>query len=76
MIERKHHYDYERGWDGTNVGWHTVQVNPKYHTECVNWLYNNIDNPERHCRWVSFDNASFFRFRYERDFLWFRLTWE
>ena len=74
-------YDWNSGWDYTNPGWYQVTVKgagtqTNKHYECVEWLYKNIDNPERHARWVSLFGESHFRFRYERDYVWFRLTWE
>lgn len=74
-----HYFDFEKGWDGTNPFWHTVNIqnsNVEKHTEMVKWLYERIDKPERHCRWARFNIGSGFRFRYEKDFLLFRLTWE
>ena len=75
------YYDWQAGWENTNIGWYEVTVkdagtSTKKHEDCVMWLYNNIDKPERHARWVSFFGKSHFRFRYERDYIWFRLTWE
>lgn len=77
----KNYFNYERGWAHTNPGWYEVTVKnggtySKIHDSCIEWLYNNIDNPERHVRWVSFLDKSIFRFRYERDYIWFRLAWE
>jgi hypothetical protein len=79
MDMKHHYYDWNAGWEGTNPGWHEVIVrysNPKKHARCVEWLYTNIDKPERHARWVGLFGKSAFKFRYERDYIWFRLTWE
>lgn len=79
MAVTHNYYDSERGWKGTNPGWHQVDiytVSPSKHLEMVQWIYDNIDNPERHARWIFENHAnSSFKFRYERDFVWFRLTW-
>lgn len=74
----QHNYYYDKGWQNTQVGWYEVSVrtyNKAKHSELVNWLYDNIDNPERHVRWVKIEDMSHFRFRYEKDYIWFRLTW-
>jgi len=73
-----HYYDYERGWEGTNPGWYQASSrieNSDEHIEVVEWLYKNIDNPERHCRWTRILNESIVKFRYERDYIHFRLRW-
>jgi len=79
---RTHYYDYQKGWDATNPGWHLVEIptpaHRNFHDEMVDWLYDHIDNPERHARWVRLNapnDISCFRFRYERDCIWFKLRW-
>jgi hypothetical protein len=72
------YYDPVRGWDHTNQNWYTYNIyniGPFKHLEIVKWLYDMIDNPERHARWVRFQNDSAFRFRYERDYIMFTLRW-
>jgi hypothetical protein len=71
------YYDYQKGYINTNPGWyeHTVYSESHYtHLEIVEWLYTNIDNPERHCRWCRFDSKMCVKFRYEKDYLWFSLS--
>jgi hypothetical protein len=73
-----HYYDYERGWEGTNPGWYQAIArveNMDEHLVIVEWLHKNIDNPERHCRWTRTLNESIVKFRYERDYIHFRLRW-
>lgn len=75
---RRHWYNYDKGFEGTNPGWYTVEVTTnsnRQHNDMVDWLYEKLDNPERHCVWVAYADKSCFRFRYEKDYLWFRLTW-
>ena len=76
------YYDEKNGWEHTKPGWHEVVI-PVYqiqeaqhkHTEMLTWIYNNIGKCEHHCRW-QFDLGSLkFKFRYERDYVWFKLTW-
>ena len=72
------YYDYTRSWDHTNAGWHEVlldNVSSFKHIVIVKWLYDRLDNPERHCRWIRFENGSGFKFRYERDCILFKLSW-
>lgn len=73
-----HYYDYERGWENTNPGWHEVIINyidREKHRLIIEWMYEKIDNPERHARWVRLEDSSRFRFRYERDYILFTLRW-
>jgi hypothetical protein len=76
------YYDEKNGWEHTKPGWHEVVI-PVYefwaarvkHIEILEWMYDNISKCERHCRW-QFDNDGLkYKFRYERDYLWFNLTW-
>lgn len=73
------YFDMNRGWDHTNPGWYEIILNDVIsfrHVKMVTWLYDRLDNPERHCRWIRFsDNSSAFKFRYERDYILFTLTW-
>jgi hypothetical protein len=75
---RRHWYNHEKGFENTNPGWYTVEVQTsteKQHKDIVQWLYDKLDNPERHCVWVAYNDYSCFRFRHEKDYLWFRLAW-
>lgn len=73
------YFDTGRGWDHTNKGWYEIilhDVGSFKHLEMVQWLYNRLDNPERHCRWCRFaKESSGFKFRYERDYILFTLSW-
>ena len=44
----------------------------------VDWIGNNIDNPDRHARWkIDAETLNLvFRFRYERDYISFVLKWK
>ncbi len=69
-------YDYRKGYYDTNPGWyeHTIHTNIKdNHIEALNWLYENINNPEKHCRWCSFNDRFCVKFRYEKNYVWFSL---
>jgi hypothetical protein len=74
------HYDWTRGWDDDHPYWYQHGVLAqnqteldKMHQEIVHWLYKNIDNPERHCRWTRQVLAISVKFRHEKDYLWFKL---
>ena len=71
------YYDYNKGWEQTNPGWHEIEVlsGPLKHTEMVSWLYDHVDGTERHTRWIRFAESSGFKFRYERDYIMFTLRW-
>ena len=71
-------YIFEKGYENTNPGWHEVIIKTKnndHHKEMVEWIFKNIDMPERHCNWVKNYYESKFKFRYERDYIHFRLRW-
>lgn len=74
-------YDWVRGWDDDHPFWYTHTLSAqtqtdvdKLHREVVVWLYQNIDNPERHCRWIRQKLDVSVKFRHEKDFLWFTLS--
>lgn len=74
------HYDWTRGWDDDHPYWYTHDVvtqnqneTDNLHKEVVLWLYKNIDNPERHCRWTRQGLTISVKFRHEKDCLWFKL---
>lgn len=75
-------YDYKKGWDQTNPGWYerVIYVSDPPDTitryvEILEWMYDKLDNCERHCRWQYNGNHLYFKFRYERHYTWFNLRW-
>ena len=76
------YYDEKNGWELTKPGWyevvipvHQLLLAPNKHTEMLEWIYDNIGKCEHHCRWqFDLDNLKY-KFRYERDYLWFKLRW-
>lgn len=72
------HYDGD--WETTKPGWHECSVradNIDRYFQIIDWVEQNIGKHTRHCRWCVTDtNTVSFKFRYERDYIWFRLTWE
>ena len=85
---RFQNYNWAKGWEGTNPGWHTVVINnadfdghysvtkfEEKYQEIIQWLYDNIDNCERHVRWILEEDSINVRFRFEKDYSWFMLRW-
>lgn len=71
-----------KGWEATQPGWyeHTIYVESSHRTvlkyfEIIDWLYTKLDNCEKHCRWIYHGNYLRFKFRYEREYIWFKLRW-
>lgn len=66
-------------WFDTKVGWHELELNlngqVKRYREIIEWLYNTIDKPERHCRWFETTVGIRIKFRYERDYILATLRW-
>ena len=76
------HYDEKNGWEHTKPGWHEIAISARQfreavdkHTEMLTWIYDNIGKCEHHCRWQFDNNSLKYKFRYERDYIWFKLTW-
>lgn len=73
-------YNYKRGYFNEHQKWyqHTVSLDSKENwLDVVNWIYQNIENPERHSRWYvdERDRILYVKFRKERDLIWFALRW-
>ncbi len=75
-------YDFVKGWDNTNPKWHSMRI--RFSTilkieeetyDILNWVYDNIDNPERHARWRYSQQGLDFKFRHEHDYIWFKMRW-
>ena len=73
------YYDPTVGWENTQPGWyeHRVHVgadlDTKTRAEVLEWLYNKIDNCQRHARWASSLWYVDMKFRYERDVIMCKL---
>lgn len=74
------HYDQKNGWEETCPGWYEYEITigesgmSKTYQEVLDWLYNRIDNCERHARWRLYRNIVRIKFRYERDVILCKLT--
>ena len=77
------YYDEKNGWGNTKPGWYEVvlyvsdnpEVTNSKHFAIETWIKNNIGKYERHCRWMFDWTHLHYKFRYERDYIWFKLTW-
>jgi len=77
VMIKYHWYDWKHGYLDTNPGWYEHIVpctSARKHEEMVKWLYKNISNPERHCRWTRLENETRVKFRHEKDYVWFSLS--
>jgi hypothetical protein len=67
--------------DNEKIGWHQAHVslnskNPTiFYSDIINWLYDNVENCYRHCRWRSSIEGIDVKFRYEKDYIMFILRW-
>ena len=76
---RTQNYDERRGWEQTHPDWyeHEIPVRmgfPATYEEVLDWLYNRIDNCERHVRWRITRGLIQLKFRYERDVILCKLS--
>ena len=79
MDIRVQHFDQKRGWEETEPGWyeHRILVSmdmPEKYDDILEWLYNRIDNCERHARWRISGGLIQLKFRYERDVILCKLS--
>jgi len=70
---------YHDTWETTKPGWYECPLHVEHidkYVEMIDWLDQNIDKCQRHCRWgVTDTNVVSFKFRYERDYIMFTLRW-
>jgi hypothetical protein len=76
---RVQHFDQKRGWEETEPGWYEyripVSINmTETYDDILEWLYNRIDNCERHARWRISRGLIQLKFRYERDVILCKLS--
>lgn len=76
-------------WSDCHPGWHAIEVDTPYDVEndepgyfkIIRWLYENVDKCERHCIWRAgppptlTKSRIIIKCRYERDYIWLKLTW-
>jgi hypothetical protein len=74
------HYDQKNGWDETKSGWFEYEITTgesnmsETYEEVLKWLYNRVDNCERHVRWRISQGLIQLKFRYERDVILCKLS--
>jgi hypothetical protein len=74
-----HHITNKNGWSFDNPGWYLVEVpntkkgSLKTHLDLVDRILSTLANPKKHCRWTYSYDMMYYRFRYEKDYLWFLL---
>jgi hypothetical protein len=79
MTIKVQYYDAVRGWEQTDPGWYeheihvSMNMTEKY-DDILEWLYNRIDNCERHARWRISQGLIQLKFRYERDVILCKLS--
>ena len=76
---RTQNYDAMRGWEHNHPDWyeHEIHVNinmTETYDDILEWLYNRIDNCERHARWRISRGLIQLKFRYERDVILCKLS--
>ena len=76
------YYDRQKGWQGTNPGWYEVviHIDEPHETilryqDTVEWIRDNIHGYQKHCRWFYAGNDLKYKFRHEKDYIWFKLVW-
>lgn len=77
--------DPKKDWPNIKPGWHEYKIAlpeivtqadfVNWYADIIEWVYNNIQNCEQHCRWAFEENKFCIKFRYERDYLHFALRW-
>lgn len=78
---RIHNVIYNKDWPDMKPGWHELRVRfpiekeDEVCSEFIVWLYESIDNCERHVLWEIEMGVIKSKFRYERDYLLAMLTW-
>lgn len=85
FVEKVMDHLNSNGWEHTKPGWYEANVytgnekSPRavliLYVEIIDWLSSHIDNYEKHTRWTSEKDYIKVKFRYERDYTWFNLTW-
>lgn len=76
------YYDRTKGWELTNPGWYEVILHIQEphetvirYSQTVGWLADNIQGYKKHCRWMYSGNYLKYKFRHEKDYVWFKLVW-
>ena len=78
------YYDIRKGFVNDKPNWHLIKILNndsgylEFHESClemIDWLYTELDMPERHCRWHYDCDKIEVKFRYIKHYNWFTLRW-
>lgn len=78
------YYDMRKGWMNDKPNWYHAKVYNQLYDfisfqehclEIIDWLYSELDMPERHCRWTYDCDKIEVKFRYQQHYQWFTLRW-
>lgn len=84
VMRHEHWYDIRKGFQNDKPNWYTITIHSnlddfiEFGDQCqfiIEWMYHKIDHVERHCRWSLQFNEFHVKFRYEKDYAWFKLRW-
>jgi hypothetical protein len=81
MGMRIHNVIYNKNWVDMKPGWYELRVHfpiekeDEVCSEFIIWLYEAIDNCERHALWEIEEGMIKSKFRHERDYLLAALRW-
>lgn len=84
VMRYEHYYDTRKGFQNDKPNWYTIVISSylddfiEFGNQCqdiIDWMYQNLDHVERHCRWNVQFNEFHVKFRYEKDYAWFKLRW-
>lgn len=72
------YFDIRKGYENDHPNWYEVEisVSSSYKiVEILEWMYDNINKPYRHCRWKTDQNDEHIKvkFRFIKDYNWFLL---
>lgn len=76
-------FNRQKGWAGTNPGWYQLTIvieGPREsilkYLETIAWLGRHVDGYHKHVCWMYAGNYLKYKFRYERDYVWFKMRWQ
>ena len=84
VMRHEHWYDIRKGFPNDKPNWYNIIIHSnlddfiEFGDQCqtiIEWMYQNLGHVERHCRWSLQFNEFHVKFRYEKDYTWFKLVW-
>lgn len=82
MIDKFMPFTYNHWYEDETNRWHHVFLpleertnSTDFFTERIDWIYENVDNCYKHCRWRCSKNGIDMKFRYECDYIVCTLRW-